>query len=391
MIVVIVRKGQGLSKDMKKYSPTLLALGTLFTTALLLAGCARSNPADVPLSPGAPFELPAPVYFLQDGQIWRLERDGHSLRQITHAEKGVTDFDISPTRGALVYISANTLRYCPATGEPCQVLLEGPELPPPENELAERNDRRHVRNKIATPRWSPDGKQIAYIQDGLRIITVAGRTVQVVHANDALPDSAPAGEYRVIAALDSWSPDGQHLLVLTYHYPLDSLYRQKLALKTLHGALVELADNGADCTAGWRPDGQVLYLAHPLQGGSESLRRCRVADGRCTLLGQEVPARRAAFYAYPHVTSAGQVYTLMGNGPDVISAPKTFTLYRTDADGYGVTALRNDAYAVQAALWAPDGQGVLITADQQLWWLPAGNGAAIRLVNAETQSLRWGQ
>ncbi len=383
-------KTQG-KKDMKKYSPTLLALGTLFTTAVLLAGCARSNPADVPLSPGAPFELPAPLYFLQDGQIWRLERDGHSLRQITHAEKGVTDFDVSPSGGALVYISANTLRYCPAAGEPCQVLLEGPELPAPENELAERNDHHHVHNKIATPRWSPDGKQIAYIQDGLRILTVAGRTVQVVHANDALPEGSPAGKYRVIAALDSWSPDGQRLLVSTYDYPLDSLYHQKLALKTLSGALVDLTDSGAGCTANWHPDGQTLYLAHPLLGGSVSLQRCSVADGRCSLLGQEVPARGAAFYAYPYITPAGQVYTWMGSGPDVVSAPETFTLFRINADGYGVTALRNDAYTVQTALWALNGQGVLVMDGKQLWWVPAGSGTATRLAATEIQSLRWGQ
>jgi hypothetical protein len=53
--------------------------------------------------PDADLELPAPVYFLREGQVWRLARDGKTQQQITREAAAVESFDVSPVDGALVY------------------------------------------------------------------------------------------------------------------------------------------------------------------------------------------------------------------------------------------------------------------------------------------------
>src|SRR5262245_24986297 len=39
--------------------------------------------------------LPAPLYFLNKGQVWRLEQDGKTLHQLTSDPLEISDFDIS--------------------------------------------------------------------------------------------------------------------------------------------------------------------------------------------------------------------------------------------------------------------------------------------------------
>lgn len=95
--------------------------------------------------------LPAPLLFMREGQIVRLERDGKTVTPITNEQPGqpdilaVTDFDVSPADGSLAYIvqgsGANTLVRTDAQGQQRTVLLETA--------------------AVSMPRWSPDGAQIA--------------------------------------------------------------------------------------------------------------------------------------------------------------------------------------------------------------------------------------
>src|SRR4051812_9088021 len=48
--------------------------------------------------------LPAPVYLLDGGQIWRMEHDGQTRRQITFESTDIFDFDIGATDNALAYV-----------------------------------------------------------------------------------------------------------------------------------------------------------------------------------------------------------------------------------------------------------------------------------------------
>ncbi|MEP7188819.1 MAG: hypothetical protein ABI901_06500, partial [Roseiflexaceae bacterium] len=44
--------------------------------------------------PTAAALLPAPVYLLDNGQIWRMERDGQTRRQLTFESSDIYDFDV---------------------------------------------------------------------------------------------------------------------------------------------------------------------------------------------------------------------------------------------------------------------------------------------------------
>jgi hypothetical protein len=389
---------------LKKTPFGLLAFGTMCLTTSVLAACVEtptpssSPPYPVTPQPEADFELPAPVYFLREGQIWCLARDGKTQRQITHEAAAVESFDVSLVDGALVYVTHNTLIHTDALGEYRRVLLSGPALPPVEDELAGLNARDHIIGKIGTPTWSPDGERIAYVQNGLNVMAVSSGEVQTVHPNGFIPEQGEATDRLVIASVISWSPDGQHLLVVVYSYPLDSVDYQKVAIKTLSSYLSAVREC-VSCTFAWRGDSQVFYLGNPSYGGSEALSRYTVAEGRCTFIGQDVPARTAYFYAYPHVASQDEVYVFMATSPARWEAPEVFRLYRVGSDGGGTTALRTDEHAIQTALWARDGRGVLIVtggsasgeiAADTLVWLSVDGTPAITLPVTGSQMLRWG-
>jgi Tol biopolymer transport system component len=393
------RGGRGL----KKTPLGLLAFGAMCLTTSVLAACG-GTPAPSPspphtrtLQPGTDFELPAPVYFLRGGQIWRLAADGQTQQQITRETAAVESFDVSPGDAALVYVAGNALVHTDALGEDRQVLLSGPALPPVADKLAALNNRERISGKIGTALWSPAGDRIAYTQNGLQVMALPSGEVQTAHPNGYIPEQGEATDRLVIASVISWSPDGQHLLVVFYSYRLDSIYHQKVGLKTLSGSLSTVGDC-VSCTFGWQPDSQVFYLANPSFGGSEALSRCTVADGRCTWIGQDVPARTAFFYGYPHAPNSDEVYVFTGTSPDRGQPPEAFRLYRVGSNGGGIIELRKDEQTIQTALWARDHRGALaVTASAaddipagSLVWLPVDGSATIRLPVAGSQMLRWG-
>ncbi|MBN1318637.1 MAG: hypothetical protein JXA42_24360 [Anaerolineales bacterium] len=386
--------------------PLVMRISLVFFSGMglllsLLVSCstrATSQPATpTPFPVVTDVSLPADVYFLRDGQIWRLARDGKNQQQITSESSPVVSMDVSTVHGALVYVANNDLILIEGPGEDRQVLLSGPALPPVESELAALNDRAYITGRIATPVWLSDGSWIAFIQNGLNVISAADGKIQVLHSNDSIPEEGETTHRLVITTVFSWSPDKKHLLVEVYYYPLVSIYTQKFALKTISGYLSGLGDCYG-CTFAWSPDSQAVYLGNPLQGGSDSLRRCDVAIAQCSLIGLDEPARKAYFYAYPHIMSQEDVYVFMASSPDPMELPELFKLYRMGSKGYGTTTLRADQYAIRDALWANDGSGVLIVTAalsegipaDTLVWLPAGGGPAGVLPVSGAAELHWG-
>jgi Tol biopolymer transport system component len=375
-------------------------------TMSVLVACTRApSPATVPSAEPQPpvaadFLLPTPVYFLRDGQIWRLARDAATLQQITREATPVTDLDVSPVDGALVYVTDNQLVKTDAHGENRQVLVSGPRLPPVDGDLASLNDKSHVAGRLATPRWSPGGDHIAYIQNGLNVISVPGGKVETVHPNDPIPAQGDGGfeDPQLFMGVIAWSPDGLFLLVEVYRYPLSSLFDRLAAIKSFSdGTLVKFSC--APCDFAWSADSQYVYTANPYLGGIEALARFSIAGGQSHLLGQDVPARFASFYAYPQSPNRDEVYVFMASSANPGEPPATFQMVRGPADGRGSpTPLRTDAWPLETALWTIDSSGALIVTSSAsngvqadtLVWLPADGGPAIVLPVTGPRILCWG-
>jgi hypothetical protein len=372
-------------------------------TMSLLVACTRiSAPGAAPSagpSAGADFLLPASVYFLRDGQICRLARDAETLQQITREVTPVTDLDVSPVDGALVYVTDNQLIHTDAHGENRQVLVSGPRLPSVGGDLASLNDESHIAGRLAAPRWSPDGDRIAYVQNGLNTIAVPGGKVEIVHPNDPISEQGERGgeDPRLFMGVVAWSPDGLYLLAEVYRYPLSSLFDRLAAVKSLSdGTLVKF--RCAPCDFAWSADSQYVYTANPYLGGIEALARFSIVGGQSHLLGQDVPARFASFYAYPESPNRDEVYVFMASSADPGEPPATFQMVRGPADGWGSPVpLRTDTWPIEAALWATDGSGALVVTSSAsngvpadtLVWLPVDGGPAIVLPVTGPRTLRW--
>ena len=98
-----------------------------------------------------------------NGQIERLETDGVTRRAITDEATRITDFDISPVDGSLIYVTDNQLVQTDVAGSNRVVKVSGEPFDPQSPEGL-------VNLQISAPRFSPDGKQIAFGLGGVNLI-----------------------------------------------------------------------------------------------------------------------------------------------------------------------------------------------------------------------------
>jgi hypothetical protein len=337
-----------------------------------------------PATAGQRSILPSSVCFILDGQVHRLSRNGETLNRVTEEASPVESFDVSPVTGDIVFVAGNSLVLLEADGER-RVLVEGEPLPPAGSGAAPFNDVLRITGRIASPRWSPDGATVAFIHNGLASVDPADGVVTVLHPNG---DPLSSGECRVISGVDSWSPDGTLVLVTCYDYPLESVYSVSTALKEVGGSLTVLREGVGN--SAWSTDGQSLFIGFPSVGGQSSFCRLDAPEWRCTMIGEEVPARSYYFYGYPGVAQDGSVYIFIAGGPDPMTTDGVYSLYRVDSRGEGPVILRLDSYTLREALWAGNGSGVLLVdGGGALVWVPANEGAASLLPVSGASGLRW--
>ncbi|HRA65016.1 MAG TPA: hypothetical protein PL187_03290, partial [Caldilinea sp.] len=188
----------------------------LFFVMIGVSGCQSAVEAPAPLpeptSMPAPL-LPAPLYFIEadSGQLMRMERDGATIRQVTHETARIDEFAVSPAGGALAYISDDTLIQSDAWGDNRIVKVKG------ESDTQEIGvDPAKLR--VEAPVFSPDGSQIAFRFKGINLIE-RGEALQY---RTVLPDTIEPFESRLmstfVAPTPGWSPDGTKLWISMYSY-----------------------------------------------------------------------------------------------------------------------------------------------------------------------------
>ncbi len=138
--------------------------------------------------------LPNDAFFLAFGefnlpQVWRLPADGSVAAPVTSARGGVSEYAIAPDLSAIAYVSEGQLWL--------YSLVNGRVTP-----LTPL-----VSVGIVSPAFSPDARQIAYTDGGIRAIDAAGG-----EARSILLDT-PDAEQPSFFGEPQFSPDGTQLLV----------------------------------------------------------------------------------------------------------------------------------------------------------------------------------
>lgn len=334
--------------------------------ATIVASTLTAVPASEPAASATPAAeepvslLPHSLYYLSNdsanlSQVFRMERDGVTARQLTFEADSVSAYDVSPLDGSVVYVANNQLILIQADGSGRRILVDGGAV----------DENNPYLTSIISPVFSPDGRSIAYGRGGLSFYSLESGTSNLVIENQW--DDAGGGQLfpRELYWPEKYSPDGQKLLISLGYYEGSSsaiYYPNGGALVRLNGA------EGAVICCGepnWTADSTALYSAYPYMGMfSAGLWRVDAASGRVTTLLQgEAGDGTFNIPSDAYLAPDGQLYYFFVNfSPEqdfVQRAP--LQLVRSAPDGVsGRTVLRPDTFELlNEALWAPDASFVL--------------------------------
>ncbi len=132
------------------------------------------------------------------------------------------------------------------------------------------------------PAWSPDGKEIVYATEGIRLPFGRGTTSQLWAVR------VDSGEKRQIAKGDAvqpaWSPDG--LWIAYWALPEGSGQRDLWIINSHGGSPIQITNDAAiDWNPVWSPDGHYLYFSSD-RGGTMNLWRTRIDQSSGKAIGQ---------------------------------------------------------------------------------------------------------
>jgi hypothetical protein len=130
--------------------------------------------------------LPRSLYYIDDGQIYRMDRNGITIMQVTFETDSVVDFDVSPVDGTVAYSSGNQLILVDANGVNRQVLVSS------ETDF------------LFYPNWSPNGQILAYGKEGKLYFYNVGTGISTLVLGNSEDDIRPLnfslnGEYLMIS------------------------------------------------------------------------------------------------------------------------------------------------------------------------------------------------
>jgi hypothetical protein len=358
--------------------------------------------------------LPAPLYFISNSptepsHIVRLERDGETRTPLLDEAPSqdfltITEFDVSPADGSLVYIiqgqNGNSLIKTGPDGQERTVLLADV--------------------SVSTPRWSPDGKTIAVavfqapeatdgLAGGIYLIPADGGEPKLLQASDTVDDPAnPSPEARGFAP-KAWSPDGRQLLLGTFSLAVE-LCGTAVKDVTSSSLVDVIAPEGlAACEGGvWSTDGSAIYIGMTRPGYMApvpGLWRADTATGEVQpyIVGEPEQGTFTLVRGV-HPLKDGSVYALLATtdklpdpGVDENVVWPQFTLSQVSADGTEIEKLSDASYENpgESIRWAGDSSGAVIEQynpqGATLLWLPADDAEPVVIAEGVgAGEVRWG-
>ncbi len=302
---------------------------------------------------GTALKLPRALYFLSSmngqPQIYVMDAYGQDLVQITDEPAGVSDFDVAPTTGAIVYVTGNRLMLIQNNFREKEILVEGAPAPNP------MTNQFIWTEKISDPVWSDNGRYIAFGQNGINILHLSTRDIQTAITN-APPPKGETSPFRFYIPL-GFAGDTNDPLIRVVHeegvvlatYKTDS---QQLVFVNLN----------ACCDFTYGIDNIHIYMADDVDANhNPGLWQINPAMGSFKALTFD---NESGIYAWPKQSPFGRLfyfYTEPGKA--------TYGLYSSQPMALeNKTLIGEKEVQVGEALWSEDAYLVVVqdTADQSI-------------------------
>jgi len=210
-----------------------------------------------------------------------------------------------------------------------------------------------------SPAWSPDGRRIAIVSNGIYVMNADGSGERKLTPNAGFEES-PA-----------WSPDGRRIAFVGHG---DNNVSDLYVVNADGSGQKRLTRTAGVGSPAWSPDG--ARIAFVGRDGNSEIYVIR-ADGS----GQRRLTHNAAHDDDPLWSPDGRRIAFVSNLEHV---------YVMNADGSGKRRLtRNGAHNFNPA-WSPDGQRIAFERGNRTpcSWCPGARGFAVYVINADGSSLR---
>jgi hypothetical protein len=345
--------------------------------------------------------LPHSLYYLgYDGanllQVFRLEKDGVTISQLTFEPSDVAEFDISPLDGSVVFVSNNQLITVNADGSNRAMIYDG----------GPTDESNPFLTRINSPVWSPDGETIAFGHKGLNFYSIISGQANLV-LPDIVTDQGNGFIFpEELIWPEKYSPDGSKLVLTLGYYEGAST-----AIYYLNGGTVVRlnptdGERAIICCGDYafNNDASALYAASPTFGMfNAGLWRVDTVTGNVTtLLKGDFDTNPANLADAAFIGPDGLLYFFYASIPvtgDIVTrAP--LQLVRSDVDGVtNRTVLRPETFEnMNEALWSPDASFVII-ANPEIPDIYVGGAAQLFYIDGQkgmiplvpfAQEMKWG-
>jgi hypothetical protein len=323
-------------------------------------------------------------------QVFRIERDGTTRRQLTSEPVDVNDYDVSPADGSVAYVANNQLLLVNADGSSRRVLVDGGPV----------DENNPYLTAINSPVFSLDGRTLAYGYKGLNLYNISTGASNLVIENQ-IDDSGGFPFPKELYWPERYSPEGTKLLITLGYYEGASaaIYspasNSTVRLTGGEGALICCDEME------WSADGSSFYSASPAAGMFNSgMWRVDASNGMVTtLFASSLDSNSYVYADEPYPAPDGQLYFFFAEADREFMSRTPLQLVRSAPDGVtGRTPLLSNTFEMMnEALWAPDASFVVVAFAPKQETFQGGRAEIVylngrpNLVLAEfAQQMKWG-